>query len=73
MDKGKLTKNMRDDAYILAEFNALSIANFLVECIKTKKSNSFYYPMIKSSLSHRRSCLKAGLVLKRPSHNSKSS
>lgn len=23
MDKGKLTKNMRDDAYILAEFNAL--------------------------------------------------
>ncbi|KAF5433528.1 hypothetical protein C5S39_01510, partial [Candidatus Methanophagaceae archaeon] len=23
MDKGKLTKNMRDDAHILAEFNAL--------------------------------------------------
>lgn len=23
MDKGKLTKNMGDDAYILAEFNAL--------------------------------------------------
>ena len=59
MDKGKRTKNMRDDAYILAEFNALreeikssALHNSVVTSLAVigilsplKESNFILYPI----------------------------